>query len=111
MKFHATIMILLQQSVTWKKLNGRNCNKRESTTLKHIQETAHSFNCKNTKVLHKDNDYINLKIYKNNYVQRNPNTVNLKTETNNMNNVDNNLIHEVKINIAYKKITPTINKI
>ena len=43
------------------------------------------------------------------YIKKNPNTVNLKAETNNINKTYNNFIHRAKINTPYKKNTWTDN--
>ena len=48
-------------------------------------------------------------MYETLYIKMNLNRVNLKTETNNSNNIYNNLIHQTEINVVYKKYMLTIN--
>ena len=54
-----------------------------------------------------DKNYNNLQIYESLYIKSSPNTVDLKTETNNLNDIGNNLIYGAQINAFYKNFRQT----
>ena len=53
----------------------------------YTQQTIHNINYKNIKILHKDKNYSNLKIYRSLYIKNNAKTITLKPGTNNLNNI------------------------
>ena len=51
-----------------------------------MKRINHNFSHANTKIIHNYTNYNKLKIYENLYTTLNPNTVNIKTDTGNINN-------------------------
>ena len=62
---------------------------------------THNFNCWNKKILRTNEQFNNLNIYQSFYVKIDHNTIKLKTDTNNVNDIYNNLLCQVKIITPY----------
>ena len=70
-------------------LNDHKCDKNEITSLKQDSNTTnHNFNFEPIKILTKDNNCSNLRIYERLHIKPNQ-----KTYTKNVNNIYNHLIH------------------
>ena len=74
-------------------------------------QKLHALNLKDTKAAHTCNNYNKLKITESFALKVTNNTVNLKTETDNIDKTYDNLIYKASINIPYVNCKTTNNNI
>lgn len=77
----------------------------------HTQNTTHHFKLNNTQILKIDGNYNNLKIYENIFMTLRVNTVNSKSDTNNIHKTYDNLVNKIKTNQECKTKQGTYLKV
>lgn len=81
-----------------------NCHKYNKNKVTALKSYLRNYTQKHENIIRKKNDN-NLKVYEHLYIIRYLHTIDLKAETNNINNISNNLIDQAKMNAFYNKNT------